>query len=147
MLDLQNRYLRLHRFARKVVERMISNIPRVLTNTTTSRLYDELHQAVAFEELLICNESRSSMIIRWVIYVGDKQLVRRSEHIRSDRTPHVPKPINTAELDRLVTSLQSSFTVSPLSHFPCHQPRPSPDTLIRLRVGPQCLSGHDTTSG
>jgi len=48
----------------KVVEETIRNMPRVLIDTTTGRLYDKTQQAAAFEELPIYNELRSSMTTR-----------------------------------------------------------------------------------
>ncbi|KAG6379593.1 hypothetical protein JVT61DRAFT_10098 [Boletus reticuloceps] len=46
---------------RKEIERTIYLMPRVLIDTTTGRLHDKIHQAAAFEGLLIYDELRSSM--------------------------------------------------------------------------------------
>ncbi|KAI9571632.1 hypothetical protein HD554DRAFT_2186546 [Boletus coccyginus] len=48
----------------KTVEETIRDMPRVLIDTTTGRLYDKTQQAAAFEELPIYDELRSSMTTR-----------------------------------------------------------------------------------
>ena len=46
---------------RNAVEQTIRDMPRVLIDTLTGRLYDKTQQAAAFEELPIFDELRSSM--------------------------------------------------------------------------------------
>ncbi|KAI9574684.1 hypothetical protein HD554DRAFT_79908 [Boletus coccyginus] len=61
---LQDQYLDATSTIRKVVEETIRDMPRVLIDTTTGRLYDKTQQAAAFEELPIYDELRSSMTTR-----------------------------------------------------------------------------------
>jgi tetratricopeptide (TPR) repeat protein len=61
---------------RKIVQRTIRHLPRVLINTTTGRLHDRAEQASAFEALPIFNELVSSMTTR-IDYVRIKREVRQ----------------------------------------------------------------------
>ncbi|KAI9571800.1 hypothetical protein HD554DRAFT_1825682 [Boletus coccyginus] len=59
--DLRNQYVDASATIQEVVEETIRDMPRVLIDTTTGRLYDKTQQAAAFEELPIYDELRSSM--------------------------------------------------------------------------------------
>ena len=61
---------------RKIVQRTLRHLPRVLINTTTGRLHDRAEQASAFEALPIFNELVSSMTTR-IDYVRIKREVRQ----------------------------------------------------------------------
>jgi hypothetical protein len=61
---------------RKIVQRTIRHLPRVLINTTTGRLHDRAEQASTFEALPIFNELVSSVKTR-VDYVRIKREVRQ----------------------------------------------------------------------
>ena len=61
---------------RKIIERTVRHLPRVLINTTTGRLHNRAEQASAFEALPIFNELISSMATR-VDYVRIKREVRQ----------------------------------------------------------------------
>ncbi|KAI9567156.1 hypothetical protein HD554DRAFT_1030392 [Boletus coccyginus] len=60
--ELRDQYFDVTPTIQKVVEQTIRQMPRVLIDTTTGRLYDKTRQAAAFEELPIYDELRSSMI-------------------------------------------------------------------------------------
>lgn len=60
--DLRQQYVDATPKIRSVIENTIRNLPRVLIDTTTGRLYDKTQQAAAFEGLTIYDEMRSSMI-------------------------------------------------------------------------------------
>ena len=47
---------------RKIVQRTVRHLPRVLINTTTGRLHNRVEQASAFESLPIFKELVSSMM-------------------------------------------------------------------------------------
>ena len=64
MIELRYHYIDATPTIRKVVGQIISHMPRVLIDTITGRLYDKAQQAVAFEELPIYDELRSSMTTR-----------------------------------------------------------------------------------
>jgi len=59
--DLRNQYIDATATIQEVVEETIHDMPRVLIDITTGRLYDKTQQAAAFEELPIYDELRSSM--------------------------------------------------------------------------------------
>ncbi|KAF8556431.1 TPR-like protein [Imleria badia] len=60
---------------RKIVQRTIRHLPRVLINTTTGRLHERAEQASTFEAVSIFNELVSSMTTR-IDYVRIKREVR-----------------------------------------------------------------------
>ena len=60
-IDLRHRYFDATATIQKAVEEIIRDMPRVLIDTVTGRLYDKAQQAAAFEELPIYDELRSSM--------------------------------------------------------------------------------------
>ncbi|KAI9567529.1 hypothetical protein HD554DRAFT_973015 [Boletus coccyginus] len=62
--ELRNQYVDVTATIQEVVEETIRDMPRVLIDTTTGRLYDKTHQAAAFQELPVYNELRSSMTTR-----------------------------------------------------------------------------------
>ncbi|KAI9455056.1 hypothetical protein HD554DRAFT_2036671 [Boletus coccyginus] len=62
--ELRNQYVDVTATIQDVVEETIRDMPRVLIDTTTGRLYDKTQQAAAFQELPIYNELRSSMTTR-----------------------------------------------------------------------------------
>ncbi|KAF8548434.1 hypothetical protein OG21DRAFT_1516295 [Imleria badia] len=62
--DLRPQYFDVTAMIRKVVEQTIRDLPRVLIDTVTGRLYDKTQQAAAFEELPIYDELQSSMTTR-----------------------------------------------------------------------------------
>ncbi|KAI9571804.1 hypothetical protein HD554DRAFT_1826569 [Boletus coccyginus] len=62
--ELRNQYVDATATIQEVVEETIRDMPRVLIDTTTGRLYDKTQQAVAFQELAIYDELRSSMTTR-----------------------------------------------------------------------------------
>jgi len=59
--DLRSRYLDTTPLIREVVVDTIHDIPHVLIDTVTGRLYDKPQQATAFEKLPIFDELRSAM--------------------------------------------------------------------------------------
>ncbi|KAF8557095.1 hypothetical protein OG21DRAFT_1495015, partial [Imleria badia] len=59
--ELRPQYVDATSAIRKAVEKTIRDMPRVLIDTVTGRLYDKTQQAAAFEELTIFDELRSSM--------------------------------------------------------------------------------------
>ena len=59
--ELRNQYVDATTTIQEVVEETIRDMPRVLIDTTTGRLYDKTKQAAAFQELPIYDELRSSM--------------------------------------------------------------------------------------
>ncbi|KAG8214231.1 hypothetical protein J3R82DRAFT_11038 [Butyriboletus roseoflavus] len=63
-IQLLQQYIDATSTIRRAIDQTIRHMPRVLINTTTSRLYDKPQQAAAFEELPIYDELRSSMTIR-----------------------------------------------------------------------------------
>ncbi|KAI9571793.1 hypothetical protein HD554DRAFT_1824610 [Boletus coccyginus] len=62
--ELRNQYVDATAAIQEVVEETIRDMPRVLIDTTTGRLYDKTQQAAAFQELPIYDELRSSMTTR-----------------------------------------------------------------------------------
>jgi len=62
--ELRNQYVDATATIQEVVEETIRDMPRVLIDTTSGRLYDKAQQAAAFEELPIYDELRSSMTTR-----------------------------------------------------------------------------------
>ncbi|KAF8554794.1 hypothetical protein OG21DRAFT_1603328 [Imleria badia] len=62
--ELRHQYFDATATIRSVVEETIRDMPRVLIDTVTGRLYDKTQQAAAFEELQIYDELRSSMTTR-----------------------------------------------------------------------------------
>ncbi|KAF8125500.1 hypothetical protein EV363DRAFT_1175966, partial [Boletus edulis] len=60
---------------RRIVHQTLRHSPRVLINTTSSRLHDRVEQAFAFESLPVFNELVSSMTTR-IDYVRIKREVR-----------------------------------------------------------------------
>ena len=60
-IDLRHQYFDATATIQKAVEEIIRDMPRVLIDTVTGRLYDKAQQAAAFEELPIYDELRSSM--------------------------------------------------------------------------------------
>ena len=59
--ELRNQYVDATATIQETVEETIRDMPRVLIDTTTGRLYDKAQQAEAFQELPIYDELRSSM--------------------------------------------------------------------------------------
>ncbi|KAI9461360.1 hypothetical protein HD554DRAFT_1521119 [Boletus coccyginus] len=59
--ELRDQYVDATATIQEVVEETIRDMPRVLIDTTTGRLYDKSQQAAAFQELPIYDELRSSM--------------------------------------------------------------------------------------
>ncbi|KAI9572541.1 hypothetical protein HD554DRAFT_2036106 [Boletus coccyginus] len=59
--ERRNQYVDATATIQEVVEETIHDMPRVLIDTTTGRLYDKTQQAAAFEALPIYDELRSSM--------------------------------------------------------------------------------------
>ena len=74
----------------EVVEETIRDMPRVLIDTTTGRLYDKAQQAAAFEELPIYDELRSSMTTRARIEKEVKQFYR---YVMLSHTWHFHEPM------------------------------------------------------
>ncbi|KAG6377835.1 hypothetical protein JVT61DRAFT_14615 [Boletus reticuloceps] len=64
---------------RKIVQRVIRHLPRVLINTTTGRLHNRIEQAASFESRPIFNELISSTTTR-VNYIRIKREVRQFFH-------------------------------------------------------------------
>jgi len=62
--ELRNQYVDATATIQEVVEETIRDMPRVLIDTTTGRLYDKTEQTAAFQELPIYDELRSSMTTR-----------------------------------------------------------------------------------
>ncbi|KAI9455067.1 hypothetical protein HD554DRAFT_298454 [Boletus coccyginus] len=62
--ELRKQYVDATAAIQEVVEETIRDMPRVLIDTTTGRLYDKTQQAAAFQELPVYNELRSSMTTR-----------------------------------------------------------------------------------
>ncbi|KAI9570047.1 hypothetical protein HD554DRAFT_2189083 [Boletus coccyginus] len=61
---LRDQYVDATATIQEMVEETVRDMPRVLIDTTTGRLYDKTQQAAAFEELPIYGELRSSMTTR-----------------------------------------------------------------------------------
>ena len=61
MIALRSRYVDAGPTIREIVEENIRDMPRVLIDTTTGRLYDKTQQAEAFEALPVYSELVSSM--------------------------------------------------------------------------------------
>ncbi|KAI9455058.1 hypothetical protein HD554DRAFT_299377 [Boletus coccyginus] len=59
--ELRTQYVDATATIQEVIEETIRDMPRVLIDTVTGRLYDKTKQAVAFKELPIFDELRSSM--------------------------------------------------------------------------------------
>ena len=89
---------------RKIVQRTIRYLPRVLINTTTGRLYDRAEQASAFESLPIFNELVSSMTTR-IGYARIKREVRQCfryvmlSHKWEDKEPLFQQVVHLAVYD------------------------------------------------
>ncbi|KAF8135597.1 hypothetical protein EV363DRAFT_1256153 [Boletus edulis] len=89
---------------RKIVQRTIRHLPRVLINTTTGRLHDRAEHASAFESLPIFKELVSSMTKR-IDYVRIKREVRQYfqyvmlSHKWEDNEPLFQKVIHIAVYD------------------------------------------------
>ena len=64
IIEIRRLYVDATSKIREVVEEAIRDMPRVLIDTTTGRLYNKTQQAAAFEELPIYDELRSSMTTR-----------------------------------------------------------------------------------
>ena len=62
--ELRKQYIDATAAIQEVVEETIRDMPRILIDTTTGRLYGKTQQAAAFQELPIYNELRSSMSTR-----------------------------------------------------------------------------------
>ncbi|KAI9571626.1 hypothetical protein HD554DRAFT_1798465 [Boletus coccyginus] len=62
--ELRNNYIDATATIQQEVQVTVRDMPRVLIDTTTGRLYDKTQQAAAFEELPIYDELRSSMTTR-----------------------------------------------------------------------------------
>ncbi|KAI9571647.1 hypothetical protein HD554DRAFT_1800612 [Boletus coccyginus] len=62
--ELRNNYVDATATIQQEVQETVRDMPRVLIDTTTGRLYDKTQQAAAFEELPIYDELRSSMTTR-----------------------------------------------------------------------------------
>ncbi|KAI9570056.1 hypothetical protein HD554DRAFT_429967 [Boletus coccyginus] len=61
---LRDQYVDATATIQEMVEETVRDMPRVLIDTTTGRLYDKTQQAAAFEELPVYDELRSSMTTR-----------------------------------------------------------------------------------
>ena len=61
MIALRSRYIDVGPAIREIVEETVRDMPRVLIDTTTGRLYDKGQQAKAFEALPVYSELVSSM--------------------------------------------------------------------------------------
>ncbi|KAF8414966.1 hypothetical protein L210DRAFT_3465597 [Boletus edulis BED1] len=89
---------------RKIVQRTIRHLPRVLINTTTGRLHDRAEHASAFESLPVFKELVSSMTKR-IDYVQIKREVRQYfqyvmlSHKWEDNEPLFQKVIHIAVYD------------------------------------------------
>ena len=64
IVELRNQYVDATPAIQEVIAETIRNMPRVLIDTKTGRLYDKTRQAAAFEALPVYDELRSSMTTR-----------------------------------------------------------------------------------
>ncbi|KAF8122511.1 hypothetical protein EV363DRAFT_1360163, partial [Boletus edulis] len=102
---------------RKIVHRTLRHSPRVLINTTTSRLHNRAEQASAFESLPVFNELVSSMTTR-IDYVRIKREVREYfqyvmlSHKWEDNEPLYHQVVHIAVYD-----LEQSLTHDKLQMF------------------------------
>ncbi|KAF8128175.1 hypothetical protein EV363DRAFT_1170862 [Boletus edulis] len=102
---------------RKIVHQTLRHSPRVLINTTTSRLHNRAEQASAFESLPVFNQLVSSMTTR-IDYVRIKREVREYfryvmlSHNWEDSEPLYHKVVHIAVYD-----LEQSLTHDKLQTF------------------------------
>ncbi|KAN0078113.1 hypothetical protein V8E55_010170 [Tylopilus felleus] len=102
---------------RKIVQRTIRHMPRVLINTKTGHLYDKTEQASAFESLPIFNQLVSSMTTR-TDHVRIKREVR--QYFRYAMLSHkweMNEPLFQQVIDQSVYSLDKSATHDKLQTF------------------------------
>ncbi|KAF8432243.1 hypothetical protein L210DRAFT_3558822 [Boletus edulis BED1] len=102
---------------RRIVHQTLRHSPRVLINTTSSRLHDRVEQAFAFESLPVFNELVSSMTTR-IDYVRIKREVREYfRYVMLSHTWENNEPLFQQVVHIAVYDLEESPTHDKLQMF------------------------------